>query len=168
MKRTNFSLLILTGVFLCMLPIHTVLASDHPDFTGKWVLNEEKSTLGERMFFAAVELTVSQDGTILKIVRIRTGRDGQMRTMTEELNTNGEESVTERENGSTTSKAAWTEESNALHIKYEIDFNRQGETVTMNRSETWTLAEQASILTIESVSSSPRGENSVTLVYDKK
>ena len=169
MQRTNYySILCLAVGFLFILPQTRASVSDKPDFTGEWVLNEEKSTLGERMSFAAVGLTVTQDEGIFHIDRTRTGRDGQMRTMSEQLKTNGEKTVTERENGSTTSWATWSEDGTSLHIKYEITFSRQGETFTMNRSETWRVDEQGKVLTMESVSSSPRGENSLTLVYDKK
>ena len=169
MQRTNFyPILCLAAIFIFILPQTKASVPDNPDFAGEWVLNEEKSTLGERMSFAAVGLTVIQDEGILHIDRTRTGRDGQLRTMSEEVNTNGEKTVTERENGSTTSWATWSEDGTSLNIKYEITFSRQGETFTMNRSEAWRLDDQGKVLTIESVSSSQRGENSLTLVYDRK
>ncbi len=169
MKRKKvYSMLVLAGILFFLLPGISALDNANPDFTGKWVLNEEKSTVGERMFFAAVEMNVTQDGVILQIDRTRTGRDGQPRTMSEKISANGEKTITERENGSTTSVAEWSEDGVFLTINYEIVFNRQGETFTMNRSETWRLDETGRVLTIESSSTSPRGENSVTLVYDKK
>ena len=157
----------LAGMVFLSVPVQSAKAGN-PDFTGKWVLNEEKSTIGERMFFASVELVVKQDAGTISIDRTRTGRDGERRTRNEKLNTDGTENVSTRENGSTTTVATWSEDGQSLNLRSDIEFNRQGETFTMNRSETWTMDSGGKVLTIESTSSSPRGENSVTLVYDKE
>lgn len=158
---------ILAGTLFLSVPVQSARVGNS-DFTGKWVLNEEKSTMGERMFFASAELVVKQDAGTISIDRTRTGRDGEMRTSNEKLNMDGSKNVSTRENGSTTTVATWSEDGKSLNLKSEIEFNRQGETFTMSRSEVWTLDPGGKVLTIESTSSSSRGENSVTLVYDKE
>jgi hypothetical protein len=168
MKKTRLFLMgFLASMVFLSVPVQSASAAN-PDFSGKWVLNEEKSTMGERMFFASAELVVKQDAGTISIDRTRTGRDGQSRTMNETLNTDGTKNVSTRENGSTTTVATWSEDGKSLNLESEIEFNRQGETFTMHRSETWTQDSGGSVLTIESTSSSSRGENSVKLVYDKK
>jgi hypothetical protein len=52
--------------------------------------------------------------------------------------------------------------------KSELGEGRQGETFEMNSTEVWTLAEDGKILKIQSDISSPRGDRSATLVYNKK
>jgi hypothetical protein len=169
MKHKRFiPVLVLTGTLLFLSVPSEALKSKGVDFSGKWVLNEEKSTLGESRNFSATELSVSQDGNILNIDRTRTGRDGELRTTSEKVVADGSRNVSERENGSTASVASWSDDGNTLNIAYDIVFNRQGETFTMKRNEVWTLDAGGKVLTIQSNSSSPRGETSMTMVYDKE
>lgn len=143
------------------------LEAKNPDFSGKWKFNETESAMGEGRFFAAEEMTVTQDGKTITIERTRAGRDGQMRTTTETITLDGKENVEEREFGKSTYKATWSADQNSLVIETETEFQRQGDTFTMSRKETWSLAEGDKVLKIESASSSQRGTRSATLIYDR-
>jgi hypothetical protein len=162
----GFSAIIALFLFVCF--SSATLAQKTIDFTGKWALNESKSELGEGRFFSASELNVKQDGNTMVIDRVRTGRDGGTRTTTENLTLDGKESVTESEFRTMTSTAVWSEDGKSLTIKSKSEFEREGQTFTMNMTEIWTLEEEGKLLKIQSTSSSPRGERSVTLAYDKK
>ena len=153
---------------LLVIPKTSFAGKKKADFTGEWALNESKSDLGEGRFFSAVKMNVAQDGKTITIDRTRTGRNGEERTTQETLTLDGKENTAEAENRSTTSTASWSDDKTSLTIKSAIEFNRQGETFEMNRTETWTLAEDGMMLTIQSDSSSARGDRSVTLIYDKK
>ena len=101
MKRTpTFQLLLLA--FLCMLILPTeAYAAEEPDFSGKWVLNESKSELGEGRFFSAPKMTVAMEANAMTIERTRIGRDGQERIMSETLTLDGKENLLETENRKT-------------------------------------------------------------------
>jgi len=143
-------------------------AAEKPDFSGKWVLNENKSELGEGRFFSAPKMTVTQDGNALTIERTRIGRDGQERTMSETVTLDGKENLLETENRKTKSIATWSDDGTTLTIKSEMEFSRQGETFQMTRTEVWTMMEDGKSLKIQSDSSSGMGDRSVTLVYEKE
>jgi hypothetical protein len=154
-------------IMLCSpLIVNAASAAKKVDFSGKWVLNETKSNLGEGNFFSAVKMTVTQDGNTITIERTRTGRDGQERTSSETLTLDGKENVAESDNRNTTTVASWSEDGTTLTIKSKTEFSRQGETFVMNRTETWTL--DGKTLNIQSDSSSSRGDRSAKLVYDKE
>ncbi len=168
MKNTrSVQMLFLAGIAVMLLIPASSLAQGKLDFSGKWVLNEGKSQLGETRGFSAAELSVKQDGAAISLDRIRANRDGEMRTRSETLTADGKEHKDEGENRTTTSVATWSNDGKSLTIKYDIEFERQGETFTMKRTEVWTLDKSGKILTIQSDSSSQRGDSSVTLVYDK-
>lgn len=167
MKSTS-TLKLLVVAFAAMLILPTdALAAEKADFSGKWVLNESKSELGEGQFFSAPKMTVVLEGTTMTIERTRIGRDGQERIMNETLTLDGKENLVEGENRTTKSIATWSDDGTSLTIKSDMEFNRQGETFQMSRTEVWTLGEDGS-LKIQSDSSSAMGDRSVTLVYEKE
>ena len=167
-QKRIFQLLVMTVICSLLLIPATSLAKEKTDFTGDWTLNESKSDLGEGRMFSTSKMTVKQEGNTIIIERTRSGRDGQERTMSETLTTDGKENTSKSENRSSTSTAEWSDDGTTLTIKSNMEFNRQGETFQIKRSEIWTLGEEGKILKIQSDSSSSRGERSVTLVYDKQ
>ncbi len=156
------------SVIFALLAIPSIsFAGDLTDFTGEWTLNESKSDLGEGRAFAAFKIVVKQEGNTLTIERTRSGRDGEERTNSETLTMDGKENINESERGSSTSVVTWSDDGTTLTIKATREFNRQGETFEMNSTEVWTLAGDGKTLKIQSDISSPRGERSVTLIYEK-
>ena len=164
--KKTFQLMLIGGICMLLLAPSNTFAKAEVDFTGKWKLNEEKSTLGEGRFFSALEISVEQNKNSIDLERVRNGRNGETRTISETLTTDGKENVTTGENRSTKSVATWSDDKSTLTIKSEAEFNRQGQTFSMKSTEVWTLDESGKVLTIQSKSISQRGERSVTLVYD--
>jgi len=135
------------------------------DFSGTWVLNSDKSELGEgggRM--AATKLVVTQGENSLKIESTRTGRDGEERTNTEEVTLDGKEIKKSTDRGDTISSAKL--DGDALKLWQTRTMSRDGETMEIKSEQTWKLVDGA--LVVDSKSESPRGERVVKLVYDKK
>ena len=155
-------------IFSLLLIPTTSFAGEKTDFTGEWTLNEDKSDLGEGRAFAAFKLAIKQDGNTITIERTRTGRDGEERTSSETFTLDGKENINESERGSSNAVLTWSDDGNTLTIKSKREFNRQGETFEINSTEVWTLAEDGKTLKIQSDISSPRGERSVSLIYEKK
>jgi hypothetical protein len=143
-------------------------AAKKANFSGEWALNESKSELGEGRMFSPVKLTVQQEGNSMTLERTRTGRDGEERTSKEVLTLDGKESINKSENRTSTSTATWSKDGKTLTIVTNTEINREGETFQMKSTEVWTLGEDGKILQVQSDSTSPRGERSVKLVYDKK
>lgn len=160
-------MLVMAGMGFLLLNPSISHAQGKVNFSGKWVLNADKSQLGEFGGFSASELVIKQEKNTFNLDRTRAGRDGELRTRSETVIADGKEHKEEGENRTTTAVASWTEKGTKLTIKYDIEFQRQGETFTMKRTEVWTMDQGGKVLTIQSDSSSQRGETSVTLVYEK-
>jgi hypothetical protein len=169
MKRIRiFQVLTVTALCSLLLIPAASFAGEKTDFTGEWTLNEDKSDLGEGGAFAAFKIAVKQEGNTITIERTRTGRDGEERTNSETLTLDGKENINESERGSSSSVLTLSDDGTALTIKSKREFNRQGETFEMNSTEVWMLAKDGKILNIQSAISSPRGERSLSMVYEKK
>lgn len=169
MKNNRILQLLFVTLFSSLLMIPALsLAGEKTDFTGQWTLNESKSDLGEGRFFAAIKMSITQDGNTVIIERTRTGRDGEERTNSETLTMDGKECINEGENRKTTSTVTWSDDGTTMTIKSVREFNRQGETMEMNSTEVWTMSEDGKTLKLQSDTSSERGERSVTLIYEKK
>jgi hypothetical protein len=143
---------------------------ENTNFTGKWKFNESKSELGEGRFRgAATQLTVSQNENELQIERLSVRPSGEEFRSTEKLTLDGKECTNvvfgDRERKST---ATWSEDGHSLTISSVMIFEREGEKMTINTTETWNLSDDGNSLTIDYTSTSPRGERKNKFVYDKE
>ena len=164
MKTIQLSVLALLCAFL-LAP--TTQAAAAANFSGEWTYNESKSNVGEdRGGRAATKIVVTQDASSIAIERTSSGRDGQTRTNKEELTLDGKVVKTESQRGTSSSTAVIS--GNSLTIKSDVVMSRQGQSMEMKTTETWELSEDGKTLTIESSSTSSRGDRTTTLVYDKK
>lgn len=164
------SVQVLTIAFLVsffLIPMGSYAQDEKVDFSGEWSFNESKSNMGEGRFPATSKLTIKQEGNDLTIERLRTGRDGQEMKSTQKLTLDGKESENDAGRGTRKSTATWSDDGKTLTIKSTMVFDRNGETMEMKSIEQWKLTGGGKILSIESSSSTPRGERKATLVYDK-
>lgn len=149
-------------VMIFLLSVGVVAA----DFSGTWVLNREKSELGEgrgaRM--AATKLVVEQKENTLAIESTRTGRDDEERVTKEEMTLDGKETKSSTEWADAVSTAKINGE--VLIIAMTRTFERNGETFEMKSEQKWALDNDGKILVIDLKSESPRGERVMKLVYD--
>ncbi len=137
------------------------------NFSGEWSFNESKSDMGEGRFQTSMKLTIKQEGNNLTIERLQTGRDGQERKSTQELTLDGKESEYNAGRGTRKSTVTWSDDGKTLTIKSKMVFDRNGETMEMKSVEQWKQSNGGKILSIDSSSSTPRGERKATMVYDK-
>jgi dipeptidyl aminopeptidase/acylaminoacyl peptidase len=138
-----------------------------PDFSGQWKLNEGKSEIGEGRFRPSATLEVKQDKTNLVVVSTRTGRDGTEQKTESTYSLDGKETTSGDENRTTVSTVKWSDDGKSLAIHSKRSFTREGQTFETETDETWMLGEGGKVLSIQSKSSSSRGESSAKLVYDK-
>ena len=160
-----FTIAFLVSFFL--IPMGSYAQGGKVDFSGEWLFNESKSDMGEGRFGTSSKLTIKQEGNNLTIERLRTGRDGQEMTSTQELTLDGKESEYTAGRGTRKSTVTWSDDGKSLTIKSTMVFDRDGETMEMKSVEQWKLIDGGKILSIDSSSSTPRGERKATMVYDK-
>ena len=158
-------LLVISLLFTVCLWSSSAVAAD-PDFSGNWTLDEEQSDIGEGRFRPSRTLEVKQDKVNLKVVMFRRGRDGQERRMESVYSLDGKETTSGEEGRSTISTVKWSEDGKSLIIHAKRIRTRNGETSEIKTDETWTLRKDGKVLTIQSKTSSPRGESSAKLVYN--
>ena len=161
---------LLTIAFLVsffLVPMISYAQGGKVDFSGEWSFNESKSNMGEGRFQTTLKLTIKQEGNNLTIERLQTGRDGQEITMTQKLTLDGKESKNTTRRGTRKSIVTWSDDGKSLTIKSTMVFDRDGETMEMKSVEQWKLTDGGKILSIDSSSSTPRGERKTTMVYDK-
>ena len=141
--------------------------TERANFAGEWKLNEGKSELGEfGGRFAARSIKIEQKEDAITISKTAPGFNGEEVTTTETLKFDGKESET-TVFGSSKKKSTlkWSDDSQSFVVNYSIMFERDGQTSEFKGTETWSLKEGA--LSLVTVSSSPRGENTTKAVYNK-
>jgi hypothetical protein len=141
------------------------------NFSGTWAFNESKSNFGESQFrFAATSMVVTQDAKVLTVETTRPGRDGNEMKSTAKYNLEG--TVSENTGFNNTvrkSTVTWSADKAAITIATTMTFDMNGETRTMNSSETWKLAEGGKVLILDNVMPGrDGGEMKTTVAYDKK
>ena len=162
---------VLTIAFLVsffLVPMNSYAQSGKVNFSGEWSFNESKSNMGEGRFQTSLKLTIKQEGNNLTIERLQTGRDGQEMKLTQKLTLDGKESENTTRRGTRKSAVTWSDDGKSLTIKSKMVFDRGGEIMEMKSIEQWKMTDGGKILSIESSSSTPRGERKATMVYDKK
>jgi hypothetical protein len=160
-------LVILTLMLTLISPIMSVAQTGKADFTGSWVLNASKSTMGDNPRMAGGDVVVKQEANLLTVERTRPGRDGQNVTTTMKYTLDGKESINTSPRGDSKSIAKWSDDGKTLTVTSERTFEMNGETVNMKSVEVWSLPD-AKTIKIESSSTTPNGERKMTLIYDKK
>ncbi len=139
------------------------------DFSGGWVLNEDKSTPGSGgAGNLAHKLKISQKENEITIQRSFIEEWQDDRITDEKLLLDGEESKSEFFGAPRVTTATLPGNRDTLMIKSNVIFNRGGQTSTMTTSENWSLVNHGKTLLIAQSTSSPQGERKITMVYDKE
>ena len=170
LKLQLFSLTI--GMAFLMTPFYTGAQTSKANFTGAWVLNAEKSDMGEpsqggSQRMGGASLDVTQDANLLSVVRKRTGQDGQPVITTTKYTLDGKESINTSQRGESKSVASWSDDGKLLTIITKRTIERDGQTMDLTSIEVWSLL-NTTTLTIGSKMNTPNGERKATAVYDKK
>jgi hypothetical protein len=163
-------LLCKNGLTLILSLLVSVLtfAQGTPNFSGTWAYNESKSNLGEGGFrMISQTLTITQTDKSFSIERSFTGQDGTERKSTETYTLDGKESVNPVFNTSKKSIANWSDDKKSLTVSSVMVFEMNGEKNEFKTVEIYKL-DTDKTLSINSQSTSSRGERKATLVYDKK
>lgn len=136
------------------------------NFTGEWVLNEEKSTLNDGgTANLANKLTILHNGDVFALRRLYVDEWSAPRITEEKLKLNGEEIKTEGEGRSTIARL--TAQSDTISINAKINMRFGIQTVLITTSESWHLQNKGKELCVRQRTTSPRGERKITLIYDR-
>jgi hypothetical protein len=162
----------LVSIIILLLSLSFLFAEEGKvNFSGEWNLNQDKSEIGgggRGRGGGSSKLVVKQEDNKLTIDRTSRNRDGEEFIRTTELTLDGKETKTEGFRGSEqTTTANWTDNGNTLTISSVAIYERDGQEFEMNSTEVWHLQENGKVLSIESTRTTPRGERTSKLVYDK-
>ena len=140
------------------------------NFTGEWVLNEDKSDLGggtsgRGRSMIVSKMVVEQEDNKLVVEAFRTNRDGEEVSNVSTYTLDGKECTNTTEFMTRLSVAEWSEDGKTLTISSTITFSRSGREYTMESTEIWSLDKDT--LNIDSTRISSRGERTSKGVYDK-
>jgi mannan endo-1,4-beta-mannosidase len=146
-----------------------LLALNKPaDFSGEWVLNEDKSEVGNAgtgNLAAKLKITYEAGGIDIKKTFIEEWQDN--RVTDEKSGLNGDESKSEYFGFPRTSTTGLSANRDTLKINSKVTFTRGGQTSNMLSTEAWCLQNHGKELCITQTSDSPQGKRKVILVYDK-
>jgi hypothetical protein len=181
MKRN----LVLAAVFALVAFAMTAAAQKAPNFSGTWNLDVSKSKLGDNNRIESQTLTVAQTSTDIKITTStkrtpppagaptggggggRMGGGGGDQTVSY---TFGKETKVDMTMGQNTVPVTYNSkwDGGKLNLSSSRTMtNQAGDTVSMTSKETWELGSDGKTLTINRESTSPRGTNSTTSVFNK-
>jgi TonB family protein len=143
------------------------------DFSGKWVLNNSKSTLFLNNAQVTFELNISQKGSSIEIQRIFRfpDRDPMKRQHTYDLENRGYASVSD--DSTTTVKALWAPGKQSFTIITEAIIKSKAKPEIHKRIETYSIADKGNTLIVNyndilpESSLTPKDERNYNMVYDR-
>ncbi len=148
-------------------PLHFEPAA--ADFSGTWVLDEERSELGRMGAGAApAKLEVTQSANSLLVRTTRVVEYAADQVQEERLTLDGAESKTEFMNSPRVTTARLSPDAGSVLVESVVMFNRGGSISRLTIMDTWRLIEGGDGLSISRSVSSARGDQQLTLVFSKR
>jgi hypothetical protein len=168
-KEINMQKPYLMMLTILCVALSLAAAEQKANFSGTWILNNEKSQLGEGGgWMLTTKITAKQDESAISIDRSITRRSGEESIFSENIGLNGKESQNNMEGRQKTSVATWSEDKTTLTISSKTVFEREGTKMEITSVEIWKMLEGGKVLSIDYTSQSPRGERKATYIYDKQ
>lgn len=155
-----------TAVILLLGSTMAMAQTDKSNFSGSWKLNEGKSQMGEgRGRMAASKIKITQDAALLTTEKTVVRQSGEEMVNVDKTTFDGKETDNSSNGRQKKTTASWSQDGKVLTVNSTTIFERDGNTMEIKSIEKYSISDNA--LTIETTSSSPRGEFKATLVYDK-
>ena len=167
--RTDTSYVSAVNPFRAELGLPALSTSQPADFSGEWVLNEDKSTLGNGgsgNLPARLKIEQADSAVDVKKTFVEEWQDN--RVTDEKLSLNGAESKSQYYGFPRTSNATLSTGLDTLHIKSKVSFNRGGQITTAVTTEDWSLQQHGRELSVSQVADTPQGKRKMVLIYDKQ
>jgi len=138
------------------------------DFSGVWVLNEEKSDLGKMgAGMAPARLEVVQQGSALSVKTTRVVEYADDQVTEEKMVLDGSESKSEFMNSPRVATARLVEGGSKVVVESVVTFTWGAPGSKMTSRDTWTLVDGGRELSIQRHVSSPRGEQDMTMIFGR-
>lgn len=165
LNRNNFMWFFSLTILLSFMVTFVNAQTGKVNFSGNWVLNESKSTLGDNGGRrGGGNFVANQEANLLTVDRTRTNQNGETVTTTSKYTLDGKECINTTGRGESKSTAKWSADGKSLTIvtKFSFDGNE------MTSTEVWTLPD-AKTISIAATRKNRDGEDvKTTRVYDKK
>ena len=159
--------LLLTTIFL-MLSVSLFAGKKKVNFSGKWVLDKEKTEIAENSIFLT-EISIKQVGDSLFTVRTyENDYDGGVYPFDEDLTLDGKEYEIYIYNMPRTASASWSKKGKSIIINSKITFYGDQGDVDMIAEETFTLEKKGTLLLINLKSKTGEEETEVILYFKKE
>ena len=138
------------------------------DFSGLWILNEEKSELGKMgAATAPARLEVAQHGVDLAIKTTRVVEYADDQVTEQKLRLDGTQSQSEFMNSPQLTAAHLSDSGDRIVIDSVVAFAWGGAGNKWTSTDTWTLQDGGRTLSIQRHSVSPRGEQNLTMIFNR-
>ena len=159
--------LLLTAVFL-MLSVSLFAAKKKVNFSGKWVLDKEKTEIAENSIFL-VEISIKQVGDSLFTVRgYENDYDGGFYPFDEDLTLDGKEYEIFIYDMPRTTSAKWSKKGKSIIINSKMTVYGDAGDFDMLSEETLTLEEKGTLLIINLKTTAGEEESEVILYFNKE
>jgi mannan endo-1,4-beta-mannosidase len=152
----------------CGLPVLEIKEKQPPDFSGEWVLNEEKSVLDN---FGAnsipYKLNIFQKGNQITIKETKILEYADDEITEEKMTLDGKEYESEFWHSTHVKTATRSKEGKTMIFESKVTFNIGDQKSEMITKEVWTLMEYGEVLSIEQSSVSFWGERNIKMIFDR-
>jgi hypothetical protein len=132
-----------------------------PDYSGKWKINVAQSQSPNGMVPTTYERVIEHKDPAVS-VQTTIGMNGNERVSSAKFTTDGKEAVNQVNGREAKTKASWL--GDKLLIENRLEFG--GNAITS--LETWSLSQDGKSLAVDYKLTSPQGEMSSKLVFDKQ
>lgn len=148
-------------------PIH--LEKPSADFSGSWVLNEEKSVFGRMgASFAPARLEIGQNGNALNMKATRIVEYEDDHVTEEKFTLDGIETKSEFMNSPRVTKVHRSEDGTTVIMDSVVAVTWGPPNSKLTMQDTWQLRENGNALLIETLAHSPMGEQRTALYFDRR
>jgi len=140
-----------------------------PDFSGSWLLDEDRSDFGHTGASSAptkIDITQGENALLLRSTRALEFADDQI--IEESIPLDGSESKTEFMNSPRVTTASLSSNDGSLNLRSVTSLNWSAPGSKIVTNETWSLVERGRSLSIHRVVESPMGRQETTLVYERR
>jgi mannan endo-1,4-beta-mannosidase len=139
------------------------------NFSGEWVFNEDKSVLdifGVNAIPYKMKIAQKDNNLAIQKTYILEYTDDTITNDT--LTLDGKAGSSEFMSFPRITKTTWSQNNDTLFLESKVILKRNGQDVESVTSETWSLNDKGTILTLKQYSRSFWGERKITLVYNKE
>jgi mannan endo-1,4-beta-mannosidase len=139
------------------------------DFTGSWVINEDKSDFGRMgAGLAPARLDVVQKDNLLTIQTTRTSEYADDQVTEEKLALDGSEAKSEFMNSPRVTTTRRSADGRTILMDSVISFSRGAPGAKMTTKDIWQLLDGGRTLSIQRTMTGFRGEQNLTLIFDRR